>query len=361
MSGASVAYIMSMLTTTSDVPTERRVVRVARAGGPEVLEVAVERLRPLKNGEALVRVEAAGLNHVDSLARSGTYSIRFPFPYDVGIEGAGTVVAVGADVAVTPGTRVCWTAVFGSCATAVIAPVQMLAELPPELSFETGASVAHAALTAAGLVRHCPVPEGAPAVVWSAAGAVGRMLVAMLAARGALVIAIASGSRTQAAREAGAAHVIDRATDNVIEQVRGFTSGRGAAAVFDPIGAATYETNLRLLAPRGCLVNFGQLSGALPTVELNQLMDAGSIFVTKYGPRAAVIPPGQVGVFISEALALATARPLASEVAVRQPLSRVADAYRALDAGAAGKVLVLPQAAHDRPAMDPNWRYECGR
>src|ERR1051325_1436196 len=116
--------------TIAPVPARRRVARANRAGGPEVLAVAIDDLRPLQTGEALVRVEAAGLNHVDSLARSGTYSIRFPFPFDVGVEGAGTVVAVGPGVAIPPGTRVCWTAVLGSCATYVIAPARMLANVP---------------------------------------------------------------------------------------------------------------------------------------------------------------------------------------------------------------------------------------
>lgn len=329
------------------VPTQRRVARATRAGEPEVLANAIEDLRPLKDGEALVRVEAVGLNHVESLVRSGTYSIRFEFPYDVGVEGAGTVVAVGPGVAITPGTRVCWTAVIGSCATYVIAPAQMLAELPRGLSIDAGASLAHAGLTAAGLVRHCPIVEGQTAVVWGAAGAVGRLLVAFLAARGVSVIGIASGARTNAAREAGAAHVVDRSTDDVVEKVLGCNGGRGAAAVFDPVGTATFETSLRLLAPRGYLVNYGQLSGALPLVDLERVMEAGSIFVTKYGPRAGVVGRGDVAPLISEALALATTRPLASDVAARFPLDRVADAYRALDSGVQGKVLVLPHERDD--------------
>ena len=328
--------------TNASAPTHRRVARATRAGGPEVLDIAVEDLRPLNTGETLVRVEAAGLNHVDSLVRSGTYAIRFAFPFDVGVEGAGTVVAAGPGVAMPAGTRVCWTAVVGSCATYVIAPVERLAVLPDELSVEAGASLAHAGLTAAGLIRHCPVAEARSAVVWAAAGAVGRVLVALLAARGVSVIGIASGARTEAARAAGAAHVVDRSVGDVVEEVRRHTGGRGAAAVFDPVGAATYETSLRLLAPRGCLVNYGQLSGALPHVDLNQLMDSGSIFVTKYGPRAGVIRPDDVGTCISEALSLAATRPLVSDIAARLPLNRVADAYRALDAGAPGKVLVLP-------------------
>jgi NADPH2:quinone reductase len=223
----------------------------------------------------------------------------------------------------------------------------MLAELPEGLSVEAGASLAHAGVTAAGLIRHCPMAEGQSAVVWGAAGAVGRLLVAFLAARGVSVIGIASGARTNAARAAGAAHVVDRSIADVVEEVRRHTGGRGAAAVFDPVGAATYETSLRLLAPRGYLVNYGQLSGALPAVDLSQLMEAGSIFVTKYGPRAGLVRPEHVGAFISEALALATARPLVSAAAARLPLNRVAEAYRALDSGVSGKVLVLPQGDRD--------------
>lgn len=332
---------MSM--TISHIASQRRVARAIGPGGPDVLTVAIDDLRPLNAGEVLVRVEAAGLNHVDSLARSGAYSIRFPFPLDVGVEGAGTVVAVGTGVAVTPGTRVCWTAVFGSCATYVIAPARMLAELPAALSVEAGASLAHAAVTAGGLVRHCPIPQGGTAVVWGAAGAVGRVLVAFLSRRGVSVIGIATGARTAAAREAGAVQAVDRSVADVVDEVRRHTDGHGAAAVFDPVGAATYETNLRLLAPRGCLVNYGQLSGALPDVDLSRLMEAGSIFVTKYGPRAGVVGAGDVAPIISEALTLATTRPLASDVAVRLPLDAVADAFRALDAFPPGKVLVLPQ------------------
>jgi NADPH2:quinone reductase len=324
------------------LPTQRTVARAMRVGGPEVLLVETENLPVLKTGEALVRVEAVGLNHVESLARSGRYSIRVPFPYAVGVEAAGVVVAAGPDVSIVPGTRVCWTAIPGSCATYVVAPAPLLAVLPDPLSLEAGACLAHAGVTAAGLVRHCPIDRGATAVVWGAAGAVGRLLVAFLADRGVSVMGIASGARTRAARDAGAADVVDRLAENVVEAVRTRTGGRGVAAVFDPVGAATYEMSLQMLAPRGYLVNYGQLSGALPAVDLERLMEAGSVFVTKYGPRAGVVGIAQVAGFISEALALATHRPVTSDIAGRFPLARVADAYRALECNPSGKVLVLP-------------------
>ena len=320
-------------------PTQRRVARALRPGGPDVIEVGVEDLAPLKTGEALVEVAAAGLNHAETLIRSGTYAVRLPFPHAVGGEGSGTVVATGPEVSLPAGTRVCWAAVLGSCATHVIAPAFLLAPIPDGLSFEDGASLAVAGLTAGGLARVWPVEDRA-AVAWGAAGAVGRMLVAFLADRGAHVIGIASGRRVEAVRAAGAAHVIDRASEDVTAAVRAHTAGRGAAVVFDPIGAETFETSLQLLAPRGCLINYGELSGPVPAINLHQLFP-NSIFVTKYNGMHWVEGLQEFAGLISAALTLATKRrAVISEIAARFPLDRVVEAYRALEAGAAGKVLV---------------------
>lgn len=329
----------------TDGSVERRVARARRPGAPDVLQVDVERLPPLKSGEVLVRVEAVGLNHVETLIRADTYSIKIPFPYAVGFEGAGVAVAAGPDVDITPGARVCWTAVFGSCATFLVAPAAMLARLPDNLSFEDGASLAHGGVTAAGLVRHWPLERGSSAVVWGAAGSVGLLLVASLAERGVRVIGVASGCRVETARAAGAALVIDRSSEDVGQAVRSATHGRGVSAVFDPVGASTYRTNLQLLAPRGCLINYGQLSGALPAIELADLMDAGSVFVTKYGPRAGIVGRDEVGPFVSEALTLASKRQLTSGVAAHFTLDRVIDAYTALESNPNGKVLILPHSA----------------
>src|ERR1700692_665376 len=217
-------------------PTQRRVARALRPGGPDVIEVGVEDLVPLKAGEALVEIAAAGLNHADTLIRSGAYAAPLAFPPAAGGEGSGPVISIGPEVSLPAGTRVCWGAVLGSCATHVIAPAFLLAPIPDGLSFEDGASLAVAGLTAGGLARVWPV-EDRVAVVWGAAGAVGRMLVALLAGRGAQVIGIASGQRVEAVRAAGATRVIDRAAgEEVLAAVRAHTAGRGAAVVFDPIG-----------------------------------------------------------------------------------------------------------------------------
>ena len=322
--------------------TARRVARAIQAGGPEVITVETEALAPLQTGEALVRVAAVGLNHVETLARSGQYAITFPFPYAVGFEGAGTVIATAPDAVVGIGARVCWTAVLGSCATHVIARSSLLAPVPDAVTLEEAATLAHAAVTAEGLARHWPLSPGDVAIVWGAAGAVGRVLVSRLTDRGIHVIGIASGNRTDAVRALGARHVIDREAGDVGVRVLDSMAGRKAAVVFDPIGAATYDTSIRLLAPRGCLMNYGQLSGELPSIDLEQLMNAGSIFVTKYGPRAGVVAPGELATIIAAALRRAETQPLSSGVAARFPLDGVVDAFRAMESGALGKVLVLP-------------------
>jgi NADPH2:quinone reductase len=179
--------------------------------------------------------------------------------------------------------------------------------------------------------------------VWGAAGTVGRVLVALLANQGVEVIGIATGDRVNSVWAAGAHHVIDRTSENIPDAVRACTNNRGVAAVFDPIGANTFETSLQLLAPRGCLINYGELSGPVPPVQLHQLF-AKSAFVTKYNGMRWVEGLHEFAGLISDALALAVTRPaILCDVAGRFPLDRVADAYRLLDSGAHGKVLVLPR------------------
>jgi NADPH2:quinone reductase len=323
--------------------SQRRVARSVRAGGPEVIEVGVEPVAPPGAGEAVVRVEAAGLNHAETLIRSGRYVVRLPFPYALGGEGAGTVVAAGPGVALAQGSRVCWAAVLGSCATFVTAPASALVPLPEALTFEEGASLAVAGITAGGLARVWPL-AGRTAAVWGAAGAVGRMLVAMLAERGAEIVGIASGGRIEVARAAGARQVIDRKAGSVVEAVRACTGGRGADAVFDPVGAQTFEESLQMLAPRGCLVSYGELSGPVPAVDLHALF-AGSVFVTRYNGTRWLAGPYELAALVADGLALSIRRrAVISEVGGRFPLDRAADAYGLLESGTHGKVLVLPNA-----------------
>jgi NADPH2:quinone reductase len=128
----------------------------------------------------------------------------------------------------------------------------------------------------------------------------------------------------------------------VREAVHAYTGGRGVAAVFDPIGASTYETSLQLLAPRGCLISYGELSGRVPAMHLYQLF-SGSFFVTKYNGMHWFESASEFPALISDGLALATKRPeIISDIAGRFALNQIVDAYRELESNPQGKVLVLP-------------------
>ncbi len=181
------------------------------------------------------------------------------------------------------------------------------------------------------------------AAVWGAAGAVGRLLVPLLTALGAEVVGIASGDRVAVPRALGAAHVVDRSAGRVAEDVRAATGGRGVDVVFDPVASATFRTSLAMLAPRGCLVNYGQLDGPISGADFAELYRAGGVFVTKFNAGAYVSGYDDVRGLIAAGLDLAATRPgVVSPVAGRFGLDEVAAAYRALEAGAPGKVLVLP-------------------
>jgi NADPH2:quinone reductase len=143
-------------------------------------------------------------------------------------------------------------------------------------------------------------------------------------------------------RAAGATHVIDRTVEEVEEAARVQTDGRMSDAVFDPVGAATYQTSLRLLAPRGCLISYGELSGPIPPIDPRDLF-TGSLFMTRFNGTRWIGGLADLARHVSDGLALAVERPaVISEVANRFPLDDVVDAYRALEAAPKGKILVIP-------------------
>ena len=325
------------------LPTQRLVARATRPGGPEVIEVRSENIPPLKPDEILVRVEVASLNHGDSLIRSGRYLVRVPFPCGMGLEGAGVVEAAGPDTDLPPGTRVCWAGVPGSCATYAVMRAAVAVPVPDGFSLEEAGRLAHAGVMAGGLSRVWPL-NGSAAMVWGAAGAVGRVLVARLVMMGVAVIGVASGDRTNYARSLGAVLAVDRTADDVANVVLSHPAGASVAAVFDPIGAATFETSLKVLAPRGCLVTYGQLSGpVVDTAWTDQLFRAGGVFVTKFNGRAYVSGNADMRRLAAEAIDLARRFPLVlSGVAGRYRLRDTGAAYAAFEQRVSGKILVLP-------------------
>lgn len=310
----------------------------------DVIEVSTAPIPELGPTEVLVKVAGVTLNHSEILAvHGGKYAEGWEFPFPLGYEGAGTVAATGSEVTLAVGDRVVWTPVPASTADYVVAQAAMLAPVPEGLSLEDCARLPSAGMTAQLLAGILPL-YGKTAVVWGAAGPVGRFLVAFLAEAGVEVIGVASGDRVGVPAGLGARHTVDRATQDVRRAVLEHTNDRGVAAVFDPIGAAAYEDNLAMLAPQGCLVNYGQLSGSLPTVDLTDLMERG-LFVTKLGGGSAYLDSlDMLRQLIVKALDMYAREPLVlAEAGGTFPLSRAPEAYEALSRPHQGKIVVIPE------------------
>ena len=257
-------------------------VRITRTGGPEVLEVADVDPGAPGPGELLVDVAAAGVNYIDTYHRSGQY--KLDLPSTLGMEGAGTVAAVGEGVSdFRPGDRVAWQGRLGSYAQQALVPAGIAVHVPDGISDETAAATMLQGVTAHYLVRSTyEVQPGDTILVHAAAGGVGLLLVQLAKARGARVIGtVSTEEKEKLAREAGADEVIRYDRTDFAEATRELTGGEGVAAVYDGVGRTTFDGSLASLRVRGCLVLFGAASGPVPPVDPQRLNQAGSVYLTR--------------------------------------------------------------------------------
>lgn len=260
-----------------------RIVRAHRYGGPEVLRVDELPLPVPGPDQVLVKVEAAGVNFFDTQLRSGLYKFG-PLPVALGNEGAGTVEAVGSDVAgLAVHDRVAWVLAAGSYATHTIAPSKSVVPLPQQIGFYAAAASIFQGLTAHYLA--CSAYALKPSdicLVHSAAGGVGILLCQIARRLGARVIgAVSTAAKAAIAREAGADDVIVYAAKPFDEAIKELTGGAGAHAVYDAVGADTYERSLNSLRRHGHLVLYGEASGLVPPLDVRQLLFRGSLSVTR--------------------------------------------------------------------------------
>ena len=313
--------------------TKTMAVRIRETGGPEKMRWEETALAAPGPGEALIRVAAAGLNFIDVYHRTGLYPV--PLPATLGLEGAGTVEAVGDGVSeVRPGDRVGYCAAgLGAYAERRLAPAAKLIPLPDAISFEQAAGMLLKGMTAEYLIRRCrPVRAGEHVLFHAAAGGVGLIACQWLAKLGANVIGTA-GDETKAAlaRAHGCAEVILYRDEDVAKRVRELTGGRGVSAAFDSVGRATFRGTLDSLAPRGMFVSFGNASGPVEPFPPGLLAEKGSLFFTRPTLMAYCADPAEMRESAA-ALFAAVADGVKAEVRRRFPLRDAADAHRALEA-----------------------------
>lgn len=258
-------------------------IRLARHGGPEVLEWVSCDLGPPGPGEAQLRHTAVGLNYIDIYHRSGAYPLDTPC--GIGLEAAGVVEALGPDVdGLSVGDRVAYAfPPIGAYAERRNAPASILVRLPDMISDETAAAMMLQGLTAQYLLRRTfPVGEGHTILVHAAAGGVGLILCQWAKALGATVIGtVGSLKKADLAVAHGCDHPILYREEDVAARVRAITNGAGVPVVYDSVGADTFEGSVASLQPMGVMVSFGQASGPVPPVDLGWLSKQGSLFITR--------------------------------------------------------------------------------
>jgi len=236
-------------------------IQVARAGGPEVLELREVPLEDPARGEVQLRQTAVGVNFIDVYNRTGLYPPP-QYPYIPGVEAAGVVERLGEGVReLKVGDRVAYASrPIGAYASRRNFPADRLVKLPAHVSEETAAAVLLKGMTAQCLLRRTfRVERGHVVLVHAAAGGVGSILVPWARALGATVIGMV-GSDAKAARvlELGAQHVIVYTRDKFVERVREITDKKGVNVVYDSVGKDTFAGSLECLVTRGMLVSFGQ-------------------------------------------------------------------------------------------------------
>ena len=321
-----------------------RAIRVHEYGGPEVLQLEEVTLPEPGGGEALVTVEAAGVNFIDVYHRTGLYPGALPFT--PGMEAAGVVEAVGPGVyEVEVGDRVAYAMERGSYAERAVVPAWKLVRLPEGLDAEAGAAAMLQGMTAHYLTRSTyPLAGGETALVHAAAGGVGLLLVQMAARIGATVIGtVSTEEKARLAREAGADAVILYTEGDFAEEALKLTDGRGVHVVYDSVGQATFDQSLACLRPRGLLALFGQSSGPVPPIDPSILATGGSLFLTRPGLAHYAADRGELLERAGDVLHWVATGELRLRIDRTYPLSEAAEAHRALEGRqTAGKVLLAP-------------------
>jgi NADPH2:quinone reductase len=312
-----------------------------RHGGPEVIEREDFEVPPPGPGEVLIETEAVGLNFIDTYFRKGLYP--GPLPIRLGSESVGRIIAVGTEVGtLSVGERIGSTHGGGAYSSHRIVPVGSAIRVPEGIAPEIAAAVLLKGLTACYLAEGTfPAKAGHVALVHSAAGGVGSLLVPWLRDKGVTVIAHAGSP--EKAESVPAEHSLSCSFSDLKDTVREITSGAMCHVVYDGVGAASWEASLACLRPRGLMVSFGNASGAVPPISLLDLMRAGSLYVTRPTLADYTATPAMLAASADKLFARITSGILRPRIGARFALSEAAEAHRALESRATtGSTVLIP-------------------
>lgn len=321
-----------------------KAIRVHTFGDASVLRYEDTPPPEPKAGEVRIKLAAAGLNFIDIYHRTGAYPLETPFT--PGMEGAGEVDAVGAEVTdLQPGDRVAYPLQMGAYAEYAVVPAERVVRVPQEIDLQTAAAIMLQGMTAHYYATSTfPLRAGDRALIHAAAGGVGQLLVQIAKLRGAWVVGtVSTPEKAELAKQAGADEVILYTEQDFESEVKRLTDGDGVHVVYDSVGKTTFDKSLNCLRQRGMMVLCGQASGPVPPLDPQVLNQKGALYLTRptLGPYIATraellqraedlfgwISGGQLKVRIDRTF----------------PLAQAADAHRYMeDRQTKGKVLLIP-------------------
>jgi NADPH:quinone reductase len=321
-----------------------KAIRVAATGGPEVLRYEDVPTPAPGPGQALVKIDAAGVNYIDVYQRTGLYPVQPPFI--PGQEAGGTVTAIGPGVSeVKVGHRVAYCGVLGAYAEYAALPEERLVRLPNGVSTEQAAATMLQGMTAHYLATTTyPLKPGDTCLVHAAAGGVGLLLCQIARIRGARVIGtVSTDEKAELAREAGADEVILYTREDFEAAVKRITGGAGVQVVYDSVGKTTFDKGLDCLALRGMMVLYGQSSGPVAPFDPQLLSRKGSLFLTRPTIAHYTATRDELLTRAGEVLDWVRQGKLAPHIWREFPLAEAAEAHRALEGRrTTGKILLKP-------------------
>jgi NADPH2:quinone reductase len=321
-------------------------IEIAETGGPEVLTY-VEKPKPEPGaGEVLIKAEAIGVNFIDTYFRSGLYPREVPFV--VGTEVCGTVAAIGDDVAaLNVGDRVVTANAVGAYADYCVAPADYVAYVPDAVASEAAASALLKGMTAHYLIKSVYQVQSSDFIlVHAGAGGVGLILTQWATSIGTRVITtVSTPEKADLSRQAGAVEVLDYPDDpkEFGAAIRDLTGGSGVAAVYDGVGATTFDASLASLAVRGTLALFGAASGPVPPVDPQRLNAAGSVYLTRPSLPAFTRTADEFAWRAGEVLDAIATESITITVSERYRLEQAEQAHRDLQGRkTVGSIVLVP-------------------
>jgi len=325
-----------------------KAIRIHQTGGPEALTYEEVPDPQPGEGQAVVRIEAAGVNFVDVYFRIGLYKGQ-ALPFVLGQEAAGTVTAVGPGVTdiggIAVGDRVAYTGIHGAYAELAVVPAARLVKLPDGVTARQGGAAMLQGITAHYLATSTyPLKPGDVCIVHAAAGGVGQLLCQIAKLRGARVFGtVSTEEKAKIARAAGADEVILYSQQDFSVEAKRLNGGKGVQVIYDGVGQATFLKGLDALAARGLMALFGQASGSVPPFDPGLLNPKGSLYLTRPSMAHYIADRDELMWRAGEVLGWIAGGKLRLSIDRELPLAEAAEAHRALEGRrTTGKVLLIP-------------------